>query len=284
MHRRPHRANHFAGRILALHARHRLEVGVRILVVTDEIIVNAYPVHLPPAPHLPLPHHRNIVLALAGHHAGVAADARVQIDHHAPGVGRGLFVVGMFVRLVEREAALGRFKLRLREPRIHLILVQRGRAQDAALLLFLIAAVVEVNVPVHVHRRHVVLLSRLADLQPIRDVLRGCRPQQISVIPVPIAGAACLVAPVSQVQGDTIFRPARHDPRHRFQFPAVQVEFNYFGAIGTSLQAQLFRRAQPHQHGVVPGDHADGRGQLLQPAVVGEASIMNFWIRPENNL
>ncbi len=50
----------------------------------DVIAVHADPVHLAAAQHLILADHRNVVLRLAGDHAGVAAGAGRQVDRHAP--------------------------------------------------------------------------------------------------------------------------------------------------------------------------------------------------------
>src|SRR5690606_37409272 len=79
-----HRADEFAGRVLAVHAGHRLEG--RLAALRQLVGVDADPVHLAPAGDLLLAHHRDVVLRLAGCGAGVAADAGVQVDAHRPGV------------------------------------------------------------------------------------------------------------------------------------------------------------------------------------------------------
>ena len=92
------RADLLAGCVLALHAGHRLEARLRLggevldevpehaggLSLVGEVAVDAEPVHLPALHHLLLADDRHVVLALAGDHAGVAADAGVQVDRHAP--------------------------------------------------------------------------------------------------------------------------------------------------------------------------------------------------------
>ena len=55
-------------------------------VVVD---VDAQPVHVAPARDLLRADHRHVVLGLAGDDAGVAADARRGVDHHAPGGALG---------------------------------------------------------------------------------------------------------------------------------------------------------------------------------------------------
>src|SRR6185436_2301291 len=75
-----HRADHLAGRVLALHAGHGLRVGLdrlRPLRLARVVAVDADPVHLATLGHLVLAHHRDVVLGNAGGDAGVAADAGV---------------------------------------------------------------------------------------------------------------------------------------------------------------------------------------------------------------
>ena len=69
-----------------MHARHGLMVGLRIVRASFIIAVDAQPMHLPAAGHFGFADDRNIVFRLAGDDAGVAADAGVHIDGHAPGV------------------------------------------------------------------------------------------------------------------------------------------------------------------------------------------------------
>src|SRR5207253_7072204 len=66
MHGCIHWADVFARRVLAVHARHRLEERAFSLVVA----IDADPVHLPPGDHLVLAHRGDVVLRLAGDGAG----------------------------------------------------------------------------------------------------------------------------------------------------------------------------------------------------------------------
>src|SRR5205814_1822934 len=81
---RADRAHHFARRVLALHARHRLEIGFGTTGRAAVIRVDPDPVHLAPAQHLILADHRDVVLRLTADDARVAADAGVHVDRHAP--------------------------------------------------------------------------------------------------------------------------------------------------------------------------------------------------------
>src|SRR4029453_12549220 len=74
------RADLLARGVLALHAGHRLERGARVGGLAGEVGVDAQPRHLAAAPHLVLADHRDVVLALAGDGAGVAAGAGVEVD------------------------------------------------------------------------------------------------------------------------------------------------------------------------------------------------------------
>ena len=94
--RRFHGADGFAGGLLAVHAEDGLEVGIRARrLVALVIAIDPQPVHLARAEDLLPAHDRDVVLGLAGDHAGAAADAAVEIDGHAPGVD-GLPAPGLF--------------------------------------------------------------------------------------------------------------------------------------------------------------------------------------------
>jgi len=73
VYRRGHRANHFAGRVFALLAGHRLKVSLRIIRVAAVIAVDADPMHFAGVQHLLFTHHRDIVFRLTRHDAGITA-------------------------------------------------------------------------------------------------------------------------------------------------------------------------------------------------------------------
>ena len=80
----------------------RLVEDLGIVDIPPEVPVDADPGHLAAVEHVFLADDRDIVLGLAGQRAGVAADAGVQVDRHAPGVPGGgvLPVQGHIVRRV----------------------------------------------------------------------------------------------------------------------------------------------------------------------------------------
>src|SRR5205814_9507015 len=71
---------------LAVDAGNRLMPDLGIVLAATVIAVDANPEHLPAAQDLALADDGHIVLGLAGDLAGVAADATIEVDHHAPGV------------------------------------------------------------------------------------------------------------------------------------------------------------------------------------------------------
>src|SRR5207302_8113052 len=72
----------FARRDLTLHAWHQLLLDARTL----EVRVDPQPEHLAAAPYFFLANDGNVVLRLAGDDACIAAHARIESDHHAPGI------------------------------------------------------------------------------------------------------------------------------------------------------------------------------------------------------
>src|SRR5204863_2000121 len=100
--RRGDRTDLLAGRVLALHARHRLVDGMRLVAAARVVAVDADPVHLAAPDDALLADDRDVVLGLARDGAGGATRASGEIDRHPPLVARG------DVRLVpERLELLG---------------------------------------------------------------------------------------------------------------------------------------------------------------------------------
>src|SRR5262249_35169600 len=77
-------ADQFARRVLAVHARNRLVGEGRIVEIAAEIAIYPDPVHLAAASDFFFANDRNVVFRLARDSARAAADARIQIDGHAP--------------------------------------------------------------------------------------------------------------------------------------------------------------------------------------------------------
>ena len=95
MHGRLNGADQLARGILALHARDGLKVHERVVHAALVIAIDTQPVHLAAAGDLVFADDRDVVLGLASHHAGAAADAGGQVDGHAPFVAFILMLVGI---------------------------------------------------------------------------------------------------------------------------------------------------------------------------------------------
>src|SRR5215813_15490843 len=83
-----HRAHRLARRDLAVLAQHGEEDVVRRVGRALRPPFHADPVELTARGRIGLAHHGNVVLGLTGHHAGQAADTRVDVDGHAPSIAR----------------------------------------------------------------------------------------------------------------------------------------------------------------------------------------------------
>src|SRR3546814_19305739 len=88
MHGGADRADHFARRLLAMHAGDGLEVRLRRFGRSLMVAIDTDPVHLAPALALVGADDRSVVLCLTGDGAGAAADAGIEVDDHAPESGR----------------------------------------------------------------------------------------------------------------------------------------------------------------------------------------------------
>ena len=124
-----HRANLLAGRIFALLAGHGLEVRLGRIQIAFVVGIDAQPLHVAAGLHLVPADDGDVVFRIAADDAGIAADAGVHVDRHAPGV---LVVapVGEHARRPGRDLRALLFVVR--EVRILLELVHRGVANNAA--------------------------------------------------------------------------------------------------------------------------------------------------------
>ena len=95
------------------------------------------------------------------------------------------------------------------------------------------------------------------------------------------AGASGPGAAVAQVQRDGAIHVARLHPHRRPQRAALVSQLAPCRRFPTAFSAVRRRRA--HDRGVVPGQLGDGLGQFLQPAVVGEAAVVDRGIGPEDH-
>src|SRR5262249_55665014 len=119
-----HRAHDLARRVFAVHARHRLVDDLGGVERPAGRAIDPDPGHPVPAQHLVAPDHGNVVLGRARERARVAADARRQVDRHAPGVARVL------ARRIERVVGAGHLLHLAREPGMGAVLRERADADE----------------------------------------------------------------------------------------------------------------------------------------------------------
>src|SRR3954449_11030664 len=128
MHGGVNRASHLARRLFAMHAGHRLEEALRIVKLAGEIAIDTQPLHLAATRDLILADDSDIVFRIAGSDTGIAADAGIEIDHHAPGGPRiGPFGVQARLRFWWRKTWLVRCHLANEIKSVHPMVQLRGR-------------------------------------------------------------------------------------------------------------------------------------------------------------
>src|SRR4051794_18577883 len=128
MHGGVNRTSHLAGRLFAMHARHRLEEALRIVELAGEIAIDAQPVHLAAPRDLILADDGDIVFRIAGSDTGIAADAGIEIDHQAPGGARiGPLGVHAWLRFWWRKTRMVRRDLTDEIKSVHPMMELRGR-------------------------------------------------------------------------------------------------------------------------------------------------------------
>ncbi len=107
-----------------MHARHGLMPEARCVECAGKVAVHANPMHLASHRDLRFADNGNVVFGLAREHAGVATDARGQINGHAPAMA----VVVMFRGIKQRLVLVRRFDATLHELGVGEKLAQRAFA------------------------------------------------------------------------------------------------------------------------------------------------------------
>ncbi len=254
VHRGVDRADDFARRVLAVHAGHGLVEGLRGVEAAPVVAVDADPLHGAAPLDLLLADDGDVVLGLAGDHAGVAADAGREVDRHAPGVAAaGKLRVHGVVRPRRRLA-------HVRHDR-GVLAIGRGRDRahgGAALHRMLV-----------LRRRERVALERLADLDARRRPEAAALAQNVRVEARAVRDPASARAAVAEVHGDAALGLPRHDPDRGLDAPPR------IGELDDVLrrEAELLRRGRRHQRGVLPRQLRQGLRELLEPAVVGVGAV-----------
>ena len=253
MHRGADRADQLARRLLAVHAGHRLEQRAALGAGRRLVAVDADPVHLAAGGDLLAADDRDVVLGLAGDGAGVAADAGVEVDRHAPRHGRRGAATG---RGRARRAAWAARRCRRARRRA------RGSRPCASNSCWVTAK--SWRAPV---------ACRVTSAAPLVG-----RAQHEGV--VADAGADAPGAPAALAEGQRrhLLGVAGQHPHRREQAaPAGRGAHHVAGG-----QAQARRGARAELQRVVPGELGEGLRQLLQPAEVGVAAVAHRRVGQEH--
>ena len=240
-----HRTPHLAGRLLAMHARHRLEEAARRLDVALVVARNPQPVHLAAGLDLLLADDGHVVFRGAGHHAGIAADAGIDIDHHAPGILRGR------PRRVET-----RLFLRLRERRM-----RRAHLADEIKAL---------HAMMQLRDRESLASVHFAQGSPRSPGVVG-RHHLERVVAELVADPSGARAAIAERQSDRIFCLPRHHPHRPLNVPIADGDLD---AIAIR-QCQMPRKPGTDADDISPGQCRQRLWQFLQPADIGEAAVPN---------
>ena len=256
------RADDLAGGLLAMDAGDRLVHHLGLLGIAREIAVDPDPVQLAAAGNLVLAHERDVVLALAGQHAGAATRAGVEVDGHAPlvlalvdwdclDIGQ-LFLMVAAARGLRRQ--VGERELANQVAALHrVVFLGRGQARPAT------------------GRR---------DLQAGGDIRRLGGTQGIGVVANVLADVAACGPAVAESHADRVIGLAGEQHGRNFQAPAVKLQADHV-AID---HAQLAGRLRAQQRGVAPGELGDRVRELLEPAVVGVAAVIDLGVALKDQL
>ena len=238
-----------------MHAGDRLEVGLWLGRISGVRPVDAQPVHLTAARDLLRPDHGDVVLGLASDNAGIAADAGVEIDRHAPGMpvvtpfrierGRGCRIAGR-VSLVGADDAvdvLSRHRMVLlgRDQRHASGKTPDGAADDPRLGGGAQPICVEADDVLRCAREHPAVAERQ------RHCARSLTRQQPDWCR---ERARC---------GPNLDEVAVPEPKHR-------------SGVGRN------------QGGIAPDLLGEGPRELLEPGILGEAAIPHGRIGGEHNV
>src|SRR5690348_10305851 len=107
----PDRAHIFAGGIFTVHAGHHDAVGFRVLKAAAPVRIHPNPLHDAPVVHFLFTDNCDVVLGIAGDHAGIAAHAAIQINRHSPLITRAVVVPGVEVGGLDRFVGRVRGKI-----------------------------------------------------------------------------------------------------------------------------------------------------------------------------
>src|SRR5581483_8317192 len=308
--RRGDRADVFAGRLLAVDTGDRLVDCLNAVLVefrtgqeifragaelsyrdAGEVAIQPNPVHLAPAPDLLLADDGDVVFRLAGHHAGVAADARIEVNRHAPlrpglefqhrlvkvGLGRNLYPFGSEVRFLS-ELIQGAFAHDFAPFHAPVVLRHTQRIPAPGLLhCYAHAEFGRVRSPQQVS------IATATRNRPEFAAEERCEGRanrvRVGVLAAP-ANPAYLRATITERDGNRIVGVTRHDPDGDFKLATAISQLHH--VFTTDLEPS--RRGDAHHRRVVPGQLGHWVGRFLEPAVIGEAAVVEARVLDEVDL
>src|ERR1019366_3619320 len=268
-------AHYLARSVLALLARDRLVVNRWILGAALVVHIHPQPLHLPAAHGLLLAYDGNIVLRLASYDAGFAANARVHVDGHAP-LQLGVLIVG-----VERHLRPRRLDSFVREVGV-LDEILQGRFANNVTVAERLGAVRKIGM--------VDVLETLRVSEPVsrtgfadfgsRHPGRIASANLIEVESHAIADATRLGASIAQENRDRVVGMSGLRPDRPLLLASIDVDLNDVAG----RQPLLLGGVRADQNGVVPTEISDRLRVLLEPAMVGPATVVDQRVAAEDDL
>ena len=273
---------------------------VRYVTSAGVIPVDPQPVHLAAFGNLILANDRDVVLALAGYHTGVAAHARTEIDGHAPLVHiasqLGLVLIRMLVNFalidgVRLDAhVLGehglfifrtfkRFLIRQRlEVWLQSLVGHGGLANNRAAF----------HAPVFLRARQGVIFVAALDVGTGGKIGRGAGTNGVGIeaahfrpaaFVLEIRNAQLTAAAIAERQGQGVVCLPRLHPNGAFNRFAAE---RHSGELAV-FKVELLSRLAAHADDVIPYDFCDGIRHFLTPTVVGKAAVVHAEIAREDD-
>ena len=204
------------------------------------------------APHLVLADDRDVVLRLAGDHAGAAARADAQVDRHRPLIA-AVLVLG--------KHRVGGAPVRRGEVGIAAVFLQCPAQGDRAI----------VRIEVLLGERQRITVGARTEVRSRDRVEVRPRTQRVGVHADPRSHLLLALPAVTEPDGrHAVSHSGRHQHRRAHGHRRRREVDDLF-----VLHAEDFRGGGAEERGVVPGELLHGRRLFLQPGVVGEPPVVD---------
>ncbi|CAD77715.1 hypothetical protein-transmembrane prediction [Rhodopirellula baltica SH 1] len=279
--RRRDGANLFARCGFAVHAGDRFLNDVSNVWIALEVAVDSQPMHFAAVADLFFADDRHVVFALTSNHAAVATKALGQVDRHAP---LRHLLLGFFDRIdwffPKRTFFANRWDVRsfgFGELRQLVEQFQRAFANQAEAAAFGFVTSEFINRPVVLGRDQFVLgvtrtrFDRVSVQHRIRESdWRHVDTDWVDTHFGRTANRTDTSSAVADLSGDDAGCTTGHLVNGQFNRRITATNRDH----QTVLDSQCFRGARAHDRRVVPNQLRQGLRQLLQPTVVGKATVV----------